>query len=70
MAGFGSRSESTRALDAISDAHSNAGFQWERGEDAAGRRVSVFRFRVPRDGPSGGPGKCPYDSSVVFEEPK
>lgn len=47
--GFTTSGEFAGLLRDIFGAGVDAEFQWERDEDTAGRRSTVFRFRVPRE---------------------
>ncbi len=47
--GFKSNGEFAGVLGAIFGEGRNPEIQWERDEDSAGRRIAVFRFRVPKE---------------------
>jgi hypothetical protein len=49
MSGFTSNGEFTGVLTGIFGEGRNAEIRWDRDEDSAGRHVSVFRFRVPKE---------------------
>jgi hypothetical protein len=49
MSGFKSNGEFAGVLNGIFGEGHNPEIRWERDEDSAGRHISVFRFRVPKE---------------------